>query len=188
MKRLVVIADTHGNTDGVRESLQAAGEVSTLVHLGDGVLDGSRVAEDLGMDFQGVRGNEDWGVNLPERLVVAWEGWKFVLIHGHQWDINPYQPKDVWEGHLGSLAKTARSCGAHGLFFGHTHRCHLEQGGDVLLANPGDQYIGSSRPLTFALVEANSSHLRVCIMERVERCRWSLKMEAHMDSPDHRRF
>ena len=151
--RAAVFADTHGNILALKDALQKNGPFDLVVHLGDGVEDGARASEEMGLEFQGVAGNEDFRTGFPETRVLELGHLNFLLIHGHQTDINPFQPKDIWDIHFEELCDWARSCGATGLMFGHTHKTYLEGTDDLVILNPGEQHPGSGRPPTFAVVE-----------------------------------
>jgi hypothetical protein len=78
--RIAVIADTHGKLpDSVVGQLAAADEIW---HLGDfcdlATLDRVRA---IGPTFVGVLGNNDWGLELPERLLIERCGRSFLLVH-----------------------------------------------------------------------------------------------------------
>ncbi|MFH1139035.1 MAG: metallophosphoesterase family protein [Pseudomonadota bacterium] len=192
MKTFVVISDTHGNITGARQAAVVGGRgdqlkmdvlhnskdrikmdvrnnlgpASGLIHLGDGVADGEQVAGEHGLPFFGVYGNEDRGSDRPERLIMDVHGWRVLLLHGHQFDLNPYLPKEEWERRLDELVDEARAAGVQALLFGHTHRPLAETRGKVLLGNPGNQYAGSSRPLTFGWLKADAGRLEFQVWEQ----------------------
>ena len=166
MRTYAVIADTHGNYAGASRVLESLGSAAGLIHLGDGVRDGEKVAAEWRVPFFGVYGNEDYGSKQPERLIMEVEGWRILLIHGHQFDLNPYLPALEWEERLLELAGTARAAGAQALLFGHTHRPLAEIREGTLLGNPGNQYSGSSRPPTFGWLSVGTGRLEFGIAER----------------------
>ncbi len=96
--RIAVLADTHGKFPS--RSAQAMAEADEIWHLGDycdlATLESVRA---VGPPFTGVLGNNDWGLDLPRRLVLERAGRTFFLIH-----IPP-----------------ARPGGADFLLHGHTH-------------------------------------------------------------------
>ena len=175
MTRFAILSDTHGNIRGLASALSAIEEVSGLIHLGDGVADGQKVAEERGLQFWGVRGNEDRMNGWPEKTVLKTNGWSILLLHGHQWEINPYQSKEDWDANLDDLARTAQAARTDGLFFGHTHRPHLERRKGALLLNPGNLYIGSIRENTFAALEAAPGLLTIEILENAGGGQWRVR-------------
>lgn len=173
--KIIILADTHGNLAGVREAVAASGEIDGIVHLGDGVSDGQQVAAENGLDFWGVYGNEDYGSRLPECCMLRLDGWAIQLIHGHQWDLNPYHPKDVMKEQTNSLVKFGMESGAKCLFFGHTHQCCLEKRQGLILCNPGNQYIGSREGHSFAMLKSTPESLNISIVEKTPDNKWIVK-------------
>jgi len=112
--KIAVIADTHGRFPGsLAEKLKPADEIW---HLGDycdlSTLD---AVKSVGRPFYGVLGNNDWGLDLPERLLLERSGRSFLLIH-----ILPRRPG-----------------GADFLLHGHTHVPCDEIAGPTRVLNPG---------------------------------------------------
>jgi len=180
--RIAIVADTHGNIDGVRESLSAADNISGVFHLGDGVLDGKRAAQESGLEFWGVCGNEDYGVDVPESLFIKTDGWSILMTHGHQWDLNPYQSIQEQERNMDRLALNARRIGAACLLFGHTHQCYLENRKGVVLCNPGSQYLGAVEPPTLAILEAKPECMHLQILEKWVDHRWRVQKDASLQN------
>lgn len=112
--RIAVIADTHGK---LPESV--AGEIGgadEIWHLGDFCdLATLNTVKATGRPFYGVLGNNDWGLDLPPRLVLERGGRTFHLIH-----IPP-----------------ARPGGVDFLLHGHTHVPRDEVIGATRVLNPG---------------------------------------------------
>ena len=112
--RIAVIADTHGKLPlSVAEDIRTADEIW---HLGD-FTDPLMVAavRRLGPPFQGVLGNCDSDIDLPEKLLLERGGHSFLLIH-----IPP-----------------TRLTGADFLLHGHTHVPRDERIGATRVLNPG---------------------------------------------------
>lgn len=112
--RIAVIADTHG-----RFPVSVAGELKKadeIWHLGD-FCDQSTLeaVQAIGRPFFGVLGNNDWGLDLPRRLLLERAGKTFLLVH-----IPP-----------------SRVGGADFLLHGHTHVPRDEKFGPTRVLNPG---------------------------------------------------
>ena len=171
--RLAVLTDTHGNGNAAAEALESTGPFDFFLHLGDGVEDGRRLAHDLGLNFMGVAGNEDFMSGEPERLAFEASGWRLFLIHGHQTDINPFQPRDVFEEHLDALAWMAGREEAEVLLFGHTHKAMVQKRNGLIIGNPGEMHPGSSQPPTFLEVLAAPEKLTINLMKKREKGVWT---------------
>jgi len=169
---ILVVSDTHGNQGAMREAISRQGPFDCLIHLGDGVKDGIAVAGELDIPFHGVCGNEDFGVAAPETLRIVLGSWTFFLMHGHQLDINAYQPRQVWEGHLATMADLARKKEAQLFFFGHTHRPLLTEVNGIVIGNPGDHYIGSAMPPSSAFIELTPDTLNIKILQQEREGDW----------------
>jgi putative phosphoesterase len=91
-------------------------EADEIWHLGDFCnLETLELVKSLGPPFIGVLGNNDWGLDLPTRLVLERGGKTFLLIH-----IPPTRPG-----------------GADYLLHGHTHVPRDEKIGETRVLNPG---------------------------------------------------
>jgi putative phosphoesterase len=112
--RIAVIADTHGRLPlHVAEAIRTADEIWHLGDFTDPIMVNS--IRRLGPPFQGVLGNCDDGIDLPEELLLEREGRTFRLIH-----IPP-----------------AKLTGADFLLHGHTHMPRDEKIGATRVLNPG---------------------------------------------------
>jgi uncharacterized protein len=112
--RIAVISDTHGRFPAsIAGELEKADEIW---HLGD-YCDQATLnsVKSLGRPFYGVLGNNDWGLNLPRRLLLERFGKTFLLIH-----IPP-----------------SRIGGADFLLHGHTHVPRDDIVGLTRVLNPG---------------------------------------------------
>jgi len=112
--KIAVIADTHGRfPESVARQIVAADEIW---HLGD-FCDFSTLnaVKDLGRPFYAVLGNNDFALDLPEKLLLERHGKTFSLIH-----IPPRRPG-----------------GADFLLHGHTHVPRDEVVGTTRVLNPG---------------------------------------------------
>ncbi len=179
--RISVFSDTHGNIKDMREAVVRFSPLDKIVHLGDGVRDGGMVAREAAIHFHGVRGNEEYGTDLPEVVLLEAEGWRLLLTHGHQMNINPYYPKDVWEQDLRDMAAWVKEKGADALLFGHAHTPVLQRVNGIILCNPGDQYIGSTAGASFSLIEAKAAAIRFRIFRKNGVRKWDLLAELRQE-------
>jgi putative phosphoesterase len=127
---LAIVSDTHG-TDGHRlegRTLEAVREADTVVHAGDftteAVYDAFAAEAN---DLVAVHGNND-DPSLVERLpsvaTFEREGWRFVVVHGHEHSET-------------SLSMLARQENADVVVVGHSHRPELGELAGRVLVNPG---------------------------------------------------
>ncbi len=173
--RIAVFSDTHGNKEDMRDALQSKGPFGLLLHLGDGVGDGMSVSTEIGIEFCGVRGNEDFASQHPEEVTFSAGMWTLTAVHGHQMDINPYHSQLQWQQQFNKMVQWARRKGSQLFLFGHSHSPALHEVDGVVICNPGDQYVGSTGVPTFAVIDSDNRRLTVQLMERLEKGRWVVK-------------
>jgi len=112
--RIAVIADTHGKLPAsVVEDIRTADEIWHLGDFTDPLM--LQAVRGLGPAFQGVIGNRDHDLTLPEKVLLERAGRTFLLIH--------IPPKQL--------------AGADFLLHGHTHVPRDEQVGATRVLNPG---------------------------------------------------
>mgnify|MGYP000845683359 CR=1 FL=1 len=175
--RIATFSDTHGNKNAMREVVRTFAPIDRILHLGDGVRDGLLVANETGVPFQGVQGNEDYGADFPGKLLIDLVGWRFLLAHGHHMNINPYHPAAVWQQDLREMADWAKGQAVDVLLFGHAHKPVLQKENGVILCNPGDQYIGATTGASFALVALEDASARFQIFRENRGGGWDLLLE-----------
>ncbi len=109
--RLVVLSDTHGRKERVKEVLGRTRGYDALLFLGDGLRDFDCCESGLVC----VRGNCDafvFGSDAPTERMFYADGVKFLMMHGHEWNVKSSVERAV--AHTYNL-------GADALLFGHTH-------------------------------------------------------------------
>lgn len=127
--RILVVSDTHGNYQLLRQVVKAAGSVDLLLHAGDGSSDLSKLTREFPtLSLAAVAGNCDPFSNQPRELLLDVGGKKLFLTHGDR-----YQVK--WD--LLRLYLEGQERGADLIVFGHTHRPLINNERGILLFNPG---------------------------------------------------
>lgn len=127
---LAIISDTHGTDDHrlTGRTLEAVREADHVVHAGDftteAVLDA--IEGEAGRLTAVTGNNETTGVRarLPSTATLEWEGYRFVVAHGHEHSAT-------------ALGLLARQEGADVVVVGHSHRPEINDLDDALLVNPG---------------------------------------------------
>ena len=95
MKRVIVVSDSHGMEDRLREILLRAfslGPVDVIVFLGDGLAEWERVSQEFlygrpSLRLYAVKGNNDYGWDAPLTQVIAVGKAKLLLCHGHTFHV-----------------------------------------------------------------------------------------------------
>ena len=125
--KILVFSDSHGRLGPMLDAIERE-RPQRVFFLGDNYRDGQSLMDaypDLPMEL--VKGNCDWD-KAPDELIVEVEGVKFLLVHGHRYDVKSGTDR---------LARAAREKGVDIACFGHTHDAVNMPGHGVWLFNPG---------------------------------------------------
>ncbi len=132
--KIAIVSDTHQQWENVLAAIQTE-NVDYLFFLGDLLSDGYALGENLAIPYQMVSGNCDIISQAPEEVLFTLAGVKFLLCHGHR-----YQVKEGFN----KLYYRGMEMGVDIICFGHTHQSvYIES--EVILINPGS----ASRPRSF---------------------------------------
>ena len=115
--RILVVSDTHGNDSSLRRAILAQPKAEVVIHLGDGEEELLRAKRAFPEKmFLAVRGNCDFGSDLPLTGEFTAQGVKIFYTHGHYYGV---------KSGLYTFACAARERGAQVALYGHTHNCLL---------------------------------------------------------------
>ena len=127
--RILVVSDTHKNAGNLRTALLAQPQAEVVIHLGDGEDDVALLKSSFPEKmFLQVRGNCDWGSNLPYTGTYTAEGVTIFYTHGHLYSV---------KSGLYSAVCAAREQKAQVLLFGHTHQALTDYEDGLHIMNPG---------------------------------------------------
>jgi len=153
-KKLLVLSDSHGSASALKAVLNWAKNytppndtICAAAFLGDGLSDLKPASDAAGFfcEWKCVRGNNDYGSNLPDALAFDYAEHRFFICHGHHYG--------SYNGNHALLA-AARINNADTALFGHSHVPHYKTVDGIRLINPGS--IGRPRSrigATFAVIE-----------------------------------
>lgn len=79
MKKIVVMSDNHGMDEMLTYIKQIEPLADYYVHCGDS----EAYNQELLNDFVCVKGNNDWGLNLPKEVILKVEDINILITHGH---------------------------------------------------------------------------------------------------------
>ncbi len=129
MKRLLVISDTHGMKEQFIQICKLHPEAYKIIFLGDGAAEFESIkAEYPEWPLIGVRGNNDFGSQLPYDNQVVVDNWRIMLTHGHHYGVR---------AGVQGLSNIAKEAGCNAVFYGHTHQPFRDKVNDVWVMNPG---------------------------------------------------
>lgn len=127
MKSIIILSDTHGNTEALRRISPLLAECDYVFHLGDGMKDMNAVLDKVSGKLISVKGNCDVCLGDKEKFVEI-EGKKLLLVHGDLFGVKQS---------LTRLSLYARERGADAVFYGHSHRADILDDNGILYVNPG---------------------------------------------------
>jgi len=151
--RILVISDTHGNHSTVLKTFETAGNVDTVIHLGDGEADGALLSTIATCPVIQIAGNCDLGSTAPRELICEWNNLRLLLCHGDRYGVKSGFSRLIEQGH-----KT----GVNAVLYGHTHLARMEQHDGLWLINPGTMNQQATFH-SFALLEITDNGLQVNI-------------------------
>ncbi|MBN2259407.1 MAG: metallophosphoesterase [Clostridiales bacterium] len=125
-KRILIVSDTHGSREMLKELVEKYRDFDYLIHLGDY----SKDLDDI--NFVGkvisVKGNADREVDGNIEVVAEINQLKFLIVHGHLYDV---------KFGINKLFYTALEKKVDVVLFGHTHSQFCNKHENILFVNPG---------------------------------------------------
>jgi len=123
---ILVMSDTHGNRNAVKQLLDAYQKsIFAVIHLGDHSSD---IIKNSNVAFHVTSGNTDPFVLSYAERVIDIAGKKIFITHGHKYDV-----KDG----LDRLVYKAIELGVDACLFGHSHQPIVFKQDGILFLNPG---------------------------------------------------
>ncbi|MDO4485250.1 MAG: metallophosphoesterase [Bacillota bacterium] len=125
--KILVIGDTHGKLDKVRDIFPKLRNIDLIAHTGDHFSDGEALGREFNIPVIAVKGNCDGGSSGDFEIIDTEYG-NILLTHGHMEHVS-YQ--------LTSLMYKAMENNCKGAFFGHTHCALIDECNGIHFVNPG---------------------------------------------------
>ena len=162
--KIAIVADTHNNWANFEKAIKwiTKEKIQVILHCGD--ICNQETIDDAKKLFSGppsakgsggakeiyfVKGNGDWGVDVPDFLELEIGGKKIGLVHF------PNEAK-----------KMSQSKKFDMVFYGHTHRPWDEKVGECHMINPGE-LAGQFYKPTFAVYDTDTGKLELKILEKL---------------------
>jgi len=128
--KILVISDTHGDTNKAEEAIRSNKEVNLIIHLGDYFRDAQKLSGLFpNIPIEYIYGNSDFMINdvAAEKMLNVC-GKKIFITHGHRYSVK-------WD--YDKLFKKAEELHADILLFGHTHIPDIVKKDKYYVLNPG---------------------------------------------------
>lgn len=122
---MLITSDVHGNLEGLKDVIRKHKDITVHLNAGDMTLDPKHYEP---FHLITVKGNNDYGVDLPYYRILEFEGKKILLTHGHLEHV---------KFTLERLKLRAKMEGVDICIFGHTHQRYLMMDEGILFINPG---------------------------------------------------
>ncbi|MCI6821277.1 MAG: metallophosphoesterase [Clostridiales bacterium] len=126
--KILLIGDTHGKLDKVRDIYGKLRDIDLIAHTGDHYRDGIQLGKEFNVPVIAVKGNCDGSCSRDDFEIIETEAGKVLLTHGHAYNVN-YD--------LTGLMYKAMEEDCKAVFFGHTHRCMQDEANGIRFINPG---------------------------------------------------
>lgn len=126
--RYLIIADSHGDENAIRDLKPILETVDGVIHLGDHVADLMWLQKNNSLDFYGVRGNCDGPKSAKDEEIITIDGIKILMTHGHLYGVK-HDLADIYHH------AHKKKCSV--VLFGHTHIAVNKSIDGIVLHNPG---------------------------------------------------
>lgn len=166
MCKMLVISDSHGYSGFARKAIEKEYPFDILVHCGDVESSISNIVDDdFSYDVRVVRGNCDFGNNLPKEEEFKAGFFNVWVTHGNEFNVK-------YEEDLNTLKMAAIRGNVDIVLFGHTHFAEIvkDEETGIFLVNPGTisypQFSGDKA--TYAVVTVTDDYEIIPEIKEIE--------------------
>ncbi len=146
--KIVVMSDSHGCANTVRQILSRESDANCIIFLGDGLKDIEFLAEEFEhVRIYKVKGNCDIVSKEPLYGIAPFENVLIYYTHGHMHSVKTG---------VNALAADAKNKGADIALFGHTHTQFNEDINGIRLFNPGCVQTHGACKSAYGVITVNS--------------------------------
>lgn len=156
--KILVISDTHGDTENAEMVIRKNMDADLVIHLGDYFRDAEKLAKLFPqLKFEYIYGNSDFMIGeVPAEKHLEIAGKKIILTHGHRYSVKRDYSR---------IEKKALDERADILLFGHTHVPDIMEGKGYIIVNPGSTAMPrDDSDETYAIIDinGNGTDIRLC--------------------------
>jgi len=128
--KILIVSDSHRSDANLKTVIDRTAPIDMLIHLGDAEGSDNLIRSwlDDSVDFEIVKGNNDFFSPLDTEKEIMIGQYHVLLAHGHMYNVS-----------LGveMLRQEVTARGFDIAMFGHTHRPYFEDRENVIILNPG---------------------------------------------------
>ena len=150
--KILVMSDSHGKNDDVKQLIDQVGSVDMTIHLGD-IERGDdyirTIANCPDDQVYMVMGNNDYNLELPWQQEIQIAGKRVFITHGHRFYVN---------GGVDRIRQFGLDNHYDLVLFGHTHVPFLSIEENITIMNPGSISYPrqGERKQTFAIIDIDA--------------------------------
>lgn len=150
--RILLVSDSHGNVDFIKENIARIGKIDRVFHLGDYARDVGKIKEILDLPIDLVKGNNDIFDRHEEEKIIHHEGVTIFMTHGHKYGVYKGTDRLYYKG---------LEVGADLVLYGHTHLYNYDDKSDVIILNPGSISLPRDGKRSMVILEIEGKEIRV---------------------------
>ena len=126
--KILVIGDTHGKLNKVRDIWGKLRDIDLIIHTGDYLRDGQDLEDEFHVPVVAVKGNCDGSMSSDDFAIVETECGNILVTHGHMqhvgYDLQNIMYKACEEDCIAAVS-------------GHTHCALIDEADGIHFVNPG---------------------------------------------------
>ncbi len=126
--KILVISDSHGQLDGVKNIMERHGSFDLVIHLGDIIRQDEQLKMICRCPVKIVQGNCDFRSENPLTDIVEFDGNRALISHGHYYSVD-WGTNQLWYAAEGNNCNFA--------MYGHTHVPEITEVEGITILNPG---------------------------------------------------
>lgn len=146
--KVLITSDTHGIYSKISDYILENDDIKLLLHAGDGANDVENIHYETGINYEFVKGNNDYSTKAPLEKIIEVEGIKIFLTHGHIYDVH--------YGY-GEILKRAKDLSCDIAIHGHTHKTLNIVEDNIRIINPGSVSMPRDNNPGFFILDINGN-------------------------------
>lgn len=150
--RILLVSDSHGNVDFIKENIDRIGKIDRVFHLGDYARDVEKIKDILDLPIDLIKGNNDLFDPHEEEKLIHLEGVTIFLTHGHKYGVYKGTDRLYYKG---------LEVGADLVLYGHTHLYNYDDRGGMKILNPGSISLPRDGKKSMVILDIEGKEIRV---------------------------